>query len=42
MHVLQRSYVGLGLLVRLNADRMLSVGAIGAALLLGSWIAAGF
>lgn len=39
MQVLQQSYAGVDLLVRLNADRVLSVGAILASLVLGSWFA---
>ncbi|WP_255731592.1 hypothetical protein [Phaeobacter sp. B1627] len=41
MQTLQRSYTGLGLLMRLNADRVLCAGAIGAALMLGTWIVSG-
>ncbi|EEW60130.1 hypothetical protein EPIB1_1456 [Tritonibacter mobilis] len=39
MQSLQQSYAGLDLLVRLNADRFLFVGAISAAILSGIWIA---
>ncbi|KUP92504.1 hypothetical protein [Tritonibacter horizontis] len=39
MQTLQRSYMGLGLLMRLNTDRALFFGAISAALLCGAWIA---
>ncbi len=39
MHVLQQSCAGVGLLVRLNTDRVLSVGAITASLFLGGWLA---
>ncbi|WP_263643675.1 hypothetical protein [Tritonibacter mobilis] len=39
MQSLQQSYAGLDLLVRLNADRFLFVGAISAAILSSIWIA---
>ncbi|ABF64141.1 hypothetical protein [Ruegeria sp. TM1040] len=38
MHTLQRSYEGLDLLVRLNIDRVLFVGAISFAIFAGVWI----
>jgi len=39
MPVLQQSYSGLDLLIRLNVDRILFAGAISTAILLGAWIA---
>ena len=38
MHVLQQSYRGLGLVMQLNWDRILFVGAIVAALFLGTFL----
>ncbi|WP_275671903.1 hypothetical protein [Ruegeria pomeroyi] len=38
MHVLQQSYRGLGLVMQLNWDRILFVGAIAAALFLGAFL----
>jgi len=42
MQVLEQSYRGLSLLVRLNVDRVLFLGAISAAILTGSWIDSSF
>ncbi len=39
MRVLQHSFNGLDLILRLNADRLLAVAAIGTALTLGAWCA---
>ncbi|MFP3382840.1 hypothetical protein [Tritonibacter scottomollicae] len=42
MQTLQQSCAGLGLLARLNADRVLFIGAITAAMAVGTWIASVF
>lgn len=40
MQSLQQVYSGLGLLVRLNVDRALFIGAITASIMTGAWVVA--